>query len=765
MKQIWASIILIGSLAFSTPGWANNFPQAEIEKAINESIVSGKVPGVVVRLQKGDKVLLEKAWGSRALLPKVEPATVDTIYDLASLTKPIATSTAIAILVDQGKLKWTDKVSQHWPAFTPNGKDQITLEHLLLHTSGLIADNPISDYDAGREKALENICNLKLSSPLGEKFRYSDVNFIVLGEIVGRVSGKPLDVFCQQYIFGPLEMNDTAFGITDKKTTRTAPTEKREGRMMRGEVHDPRAYKLDGVAGHAGLFSTTSDLAKYARMVLGEGTLGNAKKGGVVILSAKTCREWTQAREIPGGHRGYGWDIDSAYSSNRGSIFPKILSFGHTGFTGTSIWIDPVHDTFQIFLSNRVHPDGKGDIQKLRNTIATHCARLVIPQAPVPRVKTGLAALIENNFAPLKGKKIGLVTNHTGRDTTGTSVVDLLHKATGVSLKLLFAPEHGIRGAVDRPVADSMDPKTGLPIVSLYGPRRKPTKEQLKGLDLLVFDIQDAGCRFYTYSSTLGNIMEAASEAGIGVMVLDRPNPIGGDAFNGPLTDVGAESFVAFHRIPTRHGLTLGELARLYAIERHGEGKKSPSIKLEIIPMQGWTREMTFEKTGLEWQSPSPNLRTLQAAHTYPGIGLVEFTNISVGRGTDRPFEWVGAPWMQPQLVIEKLRAMAVPGIDFMWVNRTPSSSVFANKPCQGIDILVTDMKNLDPLRLGLALALALQEVHGDIWQVDKMKNLLVSQTTLEMIKEKKELGAILASFQPGIAEFRARREKVLLYK
>ncbi len=755
LLALWACV---GPMRAQTPNEA-------MEKAIHESIQAGKVPGVVVRLQRGEKVILEKAWGNRALQPVAEAATVDTLYDLASLTKPIATSTAIAILVDQGKLKWTDKVVQHWPAFSPHGKDQITLEHLLLHTSGLIADNPIADYNQGPDKALENICNLKLVSPLGSKFRYSDVNFIVLGELVKRVSGKTLDAFCQEKIFGPLGMTDTSFGTRGDKVSRTAPAEKRDGRWMRGEVHDPRAHKLGGVAGHAGLFSTAADLAKYARMVLGEGTLGDVKKGGVKVLSAKTCREWTQPRDVPGGFRAYGWDVDTAYSSNRGKLFPRLLSFGHTGFTGTSIWIDPVHDTFQLFLSNRVHPDGKGDIQRLRGMVATECARLVIPEAPEPSVKTGLAVLQNENFARLKGKKIGIVTNHTGRDRFGTSVVDLLNKAPGVSVKILFGPEHGIRGAVDRPVADSEDAATGLPVVSLYGPRRKPTKEQLAGLDLLVFDIQDAGCRFYTYSSTLGNILEAASEAGIGVMVLDRPNPIGGTAFNGPLTDPGAESFVAFHRIPTRHGLTLGELARMYAAERHGNGKKFPAVNLEVVPMEGWARGMTYEKTGLEWLAPSPNLRSLQAAHTYPGIGLVEFTNLSVGRGTDRPFEWVGAPWLQPERVIQKLRGMNVPGVEFLWVNRTPASSVFANKPCQGIDILVTDREKLDPLRLGIALALALREVHGDIWQMDRMKTLLVNQSTLDRIKEGKPLDEILASFQPGLEEFRDRREKVLLYR
>ena len=750
---VWSSLLLSAFFWREDAG-------LNIDRLVGDAVAAKKVPGVVVRVQRGEKVLLEKAWGNRAVAPVVEPLTVETIFDLASLTKPIATSTAIAVLVDRGKIRWTDKVVKHWPDFAPFGKDQITLEHLLLHTSGLIADNPMKEYEGDRAESLAHLCKLKLISPLGAKFRYSDVNYIVLGEVVSRVSGKPLDQFCQEAVFAPLGMKETLFGVSDPALVdRVAPTEMRQGKWMRGQVHDPRAFRLGGVAGHAGLFSTANDLGLFARMVLAEGALGKTR-----ILSAKTVREWTMAREIPGGFRTYGFDMDTAYSLNRGELFSKRLSFGHTGFTGTAIWIDPVHDAAVIFLSHRVHPNGKGDVQRLRGLIATEAAKMVMPMPFEPKVKTGLMVLREQNFAHLKGKKIGILTNHTGVDNRGRSTIDILQRAPGVTVKVLFSPEHGIRGELDQAVGDSVDLATDLLVISLYGARRKPTREQLKGLDAVVFDIQDAGCRFYTYSSSLGLLMEACSEAGVAVIVLDRPNPIGGDRIGGPLTDPGAESFVAFHRIPTRHGLTMGELAKLYALNRHGKEKSFPEVNLEVIAMKGWTRAMTFEQTGLEWIAPSPNLRSLPAALFYPGVGMLEFTNISVGRGTDRPFEWIGAPWMEPFALIESLKSMKIKGVRFMAHSRTPVASLFAKKPCQGLDIIVEDWSKVDPMELGIGLALALGKVHGDIWQVGKMEKLLVNKAALAMIREQKPLDAILASFAPGLLEFEAVRKGVLLY-
>jgi CubicO group peptidase (beta-lactamase class C family) len=326
----------------------------QIDAAVAEGIEQGRLPGAVVLVVRQGKVAFRKAYGLRSKQPAEVPMTADTVFDLASLTKPVATATSVMILLEWGKLALTDRVSRHLPEFGQNGKDRITVEQLLLHTSGLIADNPVADYRDGREKALERVYRLSPVREPGTRFVYSDVNFIVLGELVGRVTGEPLDAFARKHIFEPLGLRDTTFRPGKALAERAAPTEKREGRWMRGEVHDPRAYLLGGVAGHAGLFSTADDLAVYAQMILNGGSYGGQR-----ILSPATARLMTAPRPVPGGLRALGWDVQTAFSSNRGSIFP-VGSFGHTGFTGTSIWIDPGSQTAVIFLSNRVHPDGKG---------------------------------------------------------------------------------------------------------------------------------------------------------------------------------------------------------------------------------------------------------------------------------------------------------------------------------------------------------------------------------------------------------------------
>jgi CubicO group peptidase (beta-lactamase class C family) len=310
-----------------------------------------------------------KAYGLRARQPARVPMTVDTVFDLASLTKPVATATSVMLLVERGKLQLTDRVADHLPTFGQKGKDRITVENLLLHTGGLIADNPEADYRDGREKALERIHGLTPLAAPGERFVYSDVSFIVLGELVEKLSGKSLDEFAAATIFTPLGMNETIFRPGEKLKERTAPTVKRADHWLIGEVHDPRAAALGGVAGHAGLFSTADDLAIFARMILGGGSY-NGKR----VLKAETVQLMTTARNVPGGQRAYGWDVATSYSANRGTGFTRGQGFGHTGFTGTSLWIDPPSKTAVIFLSSRLHPDGKGNVNRLRGQIATLAA-------------------------------------------------------------------------------------------------------------------------------------------------------------------------------------------------------------------------------------------------------------------------------------------------------------------------------------------------------------------------------------------------------
>jgi uncharacterized protein YbbC (DUF1343 family)/CubicO group peptidase (beta-lactamase class C family) len=738
-----------------------------IDGAVKTAIERGDLPGAVVLVVHRDKVVFRRAYGLRSKKPAEVAMTEDTVFDLASLTKPIATATSLMLLVEQGKLRVSDRVAQHLPAFAAKGKDKITVEQLLLHTSGLIADNPVADYQDGLDKAFQRIYDLEPTQPPGTKFVYSDVNFIVLGELVEKLSGKPLDEFAKANIFTPLGMSATGYKPDDALKKRCAPTEQREGRWMVGEVHDPRAYLLGGVAGHAGLFSTADDLARYARMLLHDGSLDGRR-----VLSPLTVRLMTTPRDVPltptplpatgergrgEGQRAYGWDVRTSYSSNRGELFK---GFGHTGFTGTSIWLDPDSETAVIFLSNRVHPDGKGNVNRVRGQVATLAAAALV-ELPKPKsqpVLTGIDVLVRDNFAPLKGRRVGLVTNHTGVDRKGRATIDLLHKADGVTLVALFSPEHGIRGALDEKVADGKDEKTGLPIYSLYGTRRKPTAETLAGIDTLVYDIQDAGCRFYTYISTLGLVMEAAAEHKVRVVVLDRPNPLGGRAVEGPVLDAGKESFVAYHALPVRHGLTVGELARLYNAE------KKLGCDLQVVKMEGWHRGDLYDRTGLHWVNPSPNLRGLTAALLYPGVGLLETTNVSVGRGTDRPFEWIGAPWLDGEKLAAALAKHDLPGVRFMPLKLTPTSSTHKDKACDGVQILLDDWSRFQPLRMGLTIACELRRLYPEEWQADKYKTLLGHDATLEALKKGAPPAELEKLWQADLRRFREQAKAYWLY-
>lgn len=340
----------------------------EIDAVVQASIDERQLPGAVLIVVRQGKIAFRKAYGLRARQPAEVRMTPDTVFDLASLTKPLATATSVMLLREQGKLKLSDRVAQHLPDFGQNGKDAITIEHLLLHTSGLIADNPLADYWDGRKKALQRIDGLRPRAAPGQHFLYSDVNFIVLGEVVEHVGGEALDVFARKHIFAPLGLRETTFRPGKELAERAAPTEKRGEHWMRGEVHDPRAYLLGGVAGHAGLFSTADDVAVFAQMILNRGSVGDRR-----ILKPETVQEMTMPRSIPGGQRALGWDVRTRFSSNRGDGFSK-KSFGHTGFTGTSVWIDPDEQMAVIFLSNRVHPNGKGQINRLRGRVASLAA-------------------------------------------------------------------------------------------------------------------------------------------------------------------------------------------------------------------------------------------------------------------------------------------------------------------------------------------------------------------------------------------------------
>ncbi|GBC82218.1 Esterase EstB [bacterium HR10] len=750
---------------------------AHIDAIVQAAIARRELPGAVVLVGRQGRIVYWRAFGHRALEPTRLPMTRDTVFDLASLTKVVATATSVMILVERGKIRLGDPVARYIPEFAQNGKERITIEQLLQHRGGLIADNDLADYRDGPEKAMERIYALGTVAEPGTRFIYSDVGYIVLGELVRRVSGQRLDDFAREHIFRPLGMTETTFAPTGALRERCAPTERREGRWMIGEVHDPRAYALGGVAGHAGLFSTARDLAIYCQMLLNGGTFR-----GVRILSPLSVRRMIEVRHLPPGEmRGLGWDVHTGYSANRGDLFP-IGSFGHTGFTGTSLWIDPASRTFVIFLSNRVHPDGRGDVTSLRGRVASVVAAAIL-RPPLPelwpspwaisphlerpqaraRVETasvlnGIDVLRRDGFRLLEGRRVGVITNHTGRARDGTSTIDLLARAPKVTLVALFSPEHGLRGQADGPVGDAVDEKTGLPIYSLYGPRRRPTAEMLRGLDTLVFDIQDIGARFYTYITTMGYALEEAAAQGIHFIVLDRPNPITGRDVEGPVADPDALSFTAYHPIPIRHGMTIGELALLFNAER------KIGADLHVVKMEGWKREYWFDQTNQEWVNPSPNMRSLTAAMLYPGIALLETTNVSVGRGTDRPFELFGAPWMDGRRVAEELNRRDIPGVRFVPIRFTPRAGPFAGEECGGVAIVVTERAAVRPVRLGIEIAVVLHRLYPETWQVDAFGRLLAHRRTLELLKSGADAETIERAWQAELERFRQIRQRYLLY-
>lgn len=813
--------VAIALLVLAMPTGASTLPPAapaavgmsreklnEIDRAVAQEIAQGRLPGAVVLVGRRGRVVWRRAYGARALVPQREQMTADTIFDLASLTKVVATATSIMILVERGQVRLNDPLSRYIPEIRGGGRERITIEHLLTHRAGYAPDFDLGKRWTGYDEAIRRLIDEPLRHPPGTRFVYSDIGYIALGEVVRRVSGLPLDEFARRNIFEPLGMRDTMFRPSSALLSRIAPTETRRGQMrylggnpenagaeaeriLRGEVHDPTAHRMGGVAGHAGLFSTADDLAIYCQMILNGGQYQGRR-----ILSPLSVAAMTRPRAVSaeGAARGLGWDIATSFSSNRGDLFP-LGSFGHTGFTGTSIWIDPTSGTFVIFLSNRVHPDGKGDVTALRGHVATIVAASIIdlgaekaheasarfaaelmatlPQmtaamGPAARtaerpanaeVLVGIDVLERDSFKQLAGKRIGLVTNHTGRNRHGTPTIDLLYNAPGVKLVALFSPEHGIRGALDEKIPDMRDEKTGLPIYSLYGDTRRPKPEQLQGLDALVYDIQDIGTRFYTYISTLGYVMEEAAKAKIPVYVLDRPNPINGTDIEGPVADADKLSFTAYHPIPVRHGMTVGELARLFNEERR------IGCELHVIKMRGWQRAMWFDQTNLTWINPSPNMRSLTEATLYPGIGLLETTNLSVGRGTDTPFEVIGAPWLDGQRLAAYLNERGIEGVRFVPIKFTPRASVFKGEECGGVNIIITDRATFRPVRVGIEIALALRKLYPQAWQVEKYERLLANGEALERIKRGDAPEELERAWQDELEKFRRTRERFLLYR
>ncbi len=775
---------------------------ADIDAIMAGALSAHELPGAVIEVGHAGKVVFRKAYGDRSLEPTREPIspelmTADTVFDMASLTKPMITALAAMQLVEQGKLRLEDPVAHYIPEFAAAGKGEITVRQLLTHYSGLPPDLDLRSEWSGKAEGFARANAVAPQSPPGAVFRYSDINFIVVQEIVEKLSGMPLNTYAQRHILGPLGMAHSGFLPSSAELSQIAPTEYDEnGKMLRGVVHDPTARRMGGVAGDAGLFSTADDVAKYAGALLNR-LLG---KPSTFPLRRATLLKMTTPEQPPNATqlRGYGWDIDSAYSGNRGELF-AIGSFGHTGFTGTSLWMDPASDTYVVILANSVHPHAGHNITPLRGRIATAvAAALDLYATPSSRqfaltgyneaiagqrlvgnrngnVFTGIDVLKAEHFAQLRpllqkhgGKlRLGLVTNQTGLDREDRRTIDVLKAATselpGLTLTTLFSPEHGIHGTADTTdIRNDTDAGSGLPVVSLYGATdadRRPKAEQLRELDAVVFDLQDAGVRFYTYETLLGYFLEAAAKTGTNIIVLDRPDPITGSSVQGPVSDPGTESYTNYTSLPVRHGMTLGELAR------YDNGERNLHAPLTVIAMKGWQRGDWFDATGLVWTDPSPNLRSVTAAALYPGLGLLETTNLSVGRGTDTPFERIGAPWIDPLAFAAHMNARLIAGVRFVPVRFTPQGNYpYSGMVCGGVDILITDRAVLDAPELGVELAAALHAIYGAQFGLAKMGRALLNSKTLDALTAGTDPRRIADEWRESLQSFEARRQPYLLY-
>jgi uncharacterized protein YbbC (DUF1343 family)/CubicO group peptidase (beta-lactamase class C family) len=761
-----------------------------VDSVIDQAVSDGNIPGAVLIVGHDGAVVYRKAYGNRALEPKREGMTLDTVFDLASLTKVIATTTSVMQLVEQGKVRMNDPVAKYLPEFAQNGKDDITVRQLLTHYSGLEPDLDLKAPWEGKDTAYKMAFAEIPDQAPGSGFVYSDINFVVLGALVERVSGETLDAYTTQHVFAPLKMTRTRFvppvAWRDGWIEKIAPTQYDENEhMLRGAVHDPTARRMGGVAGHAGLFSTADDLAKFAQALL---------NGGGGILSAAAVVKMTSPEQPPAAPvlRGFGWDIDSPFSSNRGDFLP-VGSFGHTGFTGTSMWIDPTTQTYIILLTNAVHPRGKGNAIALRSKVATEVAAALVLSSSEQEalrwqsitgyneamsasrrmstrngtVKTGIDVLEEHGFDVLKSgdakKRIGVLTNQTGIDGQGVRTIDALAKAPGVSLVAIFSPEHGVNGTLDTiGINNSVDAATGVPIYTVYGgtdAARRPPPDVMKTLDAVVFDIQDAGVRYYTYETTVGYFLEGAAKAGIELIVLDRPDPVTGSFVQGPVSDAGRENFNDYWTVPVRPGMTIGELAKMFNAERN------INAKLTVVPMEGWQRGDWFDSTGLQWVSPSPNLRTVYQASLYPGVAIIEGTNVSVGRGTDTPFELLGAPWIKGKELAAYLNARGIAGVRFVPVAFTPAASNYAGKVCEGVNFVVTDRNGFDAPELGIELASALRKLYPADYKIERLPELLMNQSVYDALVAGQDPRRIAQEWQEGLEKFQKVREKYLIYK
>lgn len=678
-----------------------------LQQALDKAVSEARAPGAVAFVGQHGETFFHGASGYRALIPDRQRAEKETLYDLASLTKVVATTTSILLLKERGVLDLDQPVSE---IISLPGLDRFTLRHLLTHTAGLPSHKVWYKEIASLDEAVQRIAALDLGWPPGTHRNYSDLGFMLLGKVVELAGRDALDAFARDNIFTPLGMKDTGYNPPAAVRSRCAATEKCawRGKVMQGEVHDENAYAMGGVSGHAGLFATAADLATFCRaMVSGK------------LLKPETVAELSHMGVVPDYlWQVLGWKIDPWAGGSEGYV-PARRAIGHTGWTGTSLWMDLDGGFFAILLSNTPHPDReKRQNRTLRQTFYDAVAENYFPTST--NVHTGLDRVAWDNFQPLKGKRIALLTNQGAIDQIGRPILDVLALESDISVARLFSPEHGFTGQAEAGEKVGTQ-RSSIPLVSLYGDRSKPDAAELRGIDLFVVDLPDIGARYYTYMATMKDCMAACAAAKVPVHVLDRPNPLGGTILEGPVaTKTG--SLVCSAPIPIRHGMTLGELALFYKEKERAVS----SVELTIGTVDSWPRRMMAPQCNLPWVPPSPNIPNFNSALLYIGICLFEGVNLNEGRGTETPFQVIGAPWLAADAIVKALDPVEHPGLSLEATQYTPlpipgksTSPTYNGERCQGIRIEIIDTASARPFTLAYALLSAIQQRHADklVWK------------------------------------------------
>jgi len=719
-----------------------------LKRAVRQS----KAPGATAFVGRaGGEKFLTAAEGMRQTTPVSEAATEDTLYDLASLTKQISTTTSVMLLHEDGKLNLDQKVSEFLPI---PGLERYTLRQCITHTAGLAPFKPWQDEIHSPEDIVQRIAALPPSSPAGTQRVYSDLGFILLAQVVGQAAREPIDAFVARRVFKPLGMRRTLFNPPpelrkDCAATENCPWRKR---VLKGEVHDERAFAMGGVAGHAGLFSTAPDLGLFCDALL----------SGKILKSA-TLDDMLKMGQVPFYlGQGIGWWLDPWTSGSNGYL-PSRRAFGHTGFTGTSMWLDRDTGIYAVLLSNTVHPRREPrDNTSLRRTFYDGVMFAHYPKST--NAHNGIDYLPRVDYKPVLGKKMAILTNQAATDMLGRPDLEAFGLEPGVTFKTIYTPEHGLRGQAEAGKSVASEKTGAVPTISLYGKQKRPTKDEFKGVQLFVVDLPDVGSRYYTYMATMKECMAACAESGVPVLVLDRPNPLGGTVLEGPVAKV-FESAVCSAPIPARHGMTLGEIAAFFQQTVFEKSK----LKLEIQNVENWRRELTHPACTLPWTPPSPNLPTFETALAYAGTCLFEGINLNEGRGTETPFLLFGAPWMDNKAVSAAIDPALAAGF-------TPTTRVYIPKPipgkaenpeykgsvCKGIRLEVTDSDAARPFSLAVGLLAELVKRHRGQLQWKPNFDVLAGGPWLrEQLVAGRSAAEIIAATAAELAAFDAARPKL----